>query len=349
MKNNIIIFGSNGFVGSALAESMKDDFDLKCIIRNKNSCSFISNLGIQPIICNTLDYQETLNNIHEGSIVINCVNGDYTTLVDSTKNIANACIEKKAKKLIHLSSTDVYGNSKGVINEDSDMVGNRGEYSKAKIDSEKILYKLNNRLQIIILRPGIIYGKGSTLWTNRIIERKLNGFNLPEKAKKILCNLTYISDLILSIKRAINYNNQNITCNIISDDKIVWEEYYNAYKIEGFNSKINFKGNAHLKFIVLMQAPIRFIAKPILKYLRFFVNIMYQKNKYSNTLLRSTQSNLKANPDVNELSLLTTDVSYSNIKSKKYLKVEYTSFDKGLKETELWIKQINLVQAQYQL
>ena len=324
MKNNIIIFGSNGFVGSALAESMKDDFDLKCIIRNKNSCSFISNLGIQPIICNTLDYQETLNNIHEGSIVINCVNGDYTTLVDSTKNIANACIEKKAKKLIHLSSTDVYGNSKGVINEDSDMVGNRGEYSKAKIE-------------------------GSTLWTNRIIERKLNGFNLPEKAKKILCNLTYISDLILSIKRAINYNNQNITCNIISDDKIVWEEYYNAYKIEGFNSKINFKGNAHLKFIVLMQAPIRFIAKPILKYLRFFVNIMYQKNKYSNTLLRSTQSNLKANPDVNELSLLTTDVSYSNIKSKKYLKVEYTSFGKGLKETELWIKQINLVQAQYQL
>lgn len=349
MKTKIIIFGSNGFVGSALAESMKDDFDLKCIIRNKNSCSFLSNLGIQTTICNSLDYEETLNNIHENSIVINCINGDYNTLVESTKNIANACIEKKANKLIHLSSTDVYGNSKGILNEDSVMVGNRGDYSKAKIDSEKLLSKLDNCLQTIILRPGIIYGRGSALWTNRIIERKLNGFNLPKHAKNTLCNLTYISDLVLSIKRAINYENDNIVCNIISDDKLTWEEYYNSYKIDGYNSKIHFKANVRLKFIVLIQAPIRFIAKPILKYLRFIVNIMYQKNKYSNTLLKSTQSKLKSNPDRNELNLLTTKVSYSNVRSKKYLKVEYTSFDKGLKETTLWIKQINLVQALYQL
>jgi len=349
MKSNIIIFGSNGFVGSALAESMKDDFDLKCIVRNKNSCSFISNLGIQPTICNTLDYQETLNNIHEGSIVINCVNGDYNTLVSSTKNIAYACIEKKAKKLIHLSSTDVYGNSKGVLNEDSDMVGNRGDYSKAKIDSEKLLYKLNNRLQIIILRPGIIYGKGSTLWTNRIIERKLNGFNLPYKAEITQCNLTYINDLVNSIISACEYKDNNITCNIISDDQITWKEYYNFYDIGTYNNKIKFKNNFNLRFIVLVQAPIRFIAKPILKYLRFLVNIMYQKNKYSNTLLKSTQSGLKANPDINELSLLITQAKYSNLNSKKELNMKYTAFDAGLKETEIWIKQSNLVQALFQL
>ena len=349
MKDNIIIFGANGFVGSAVAESINKDFDLKCIIRNKNSCSFLSNLGIETKICNSLDYQETLNIIDESSIVINCINGDYNTLVNSTKNIARACIEKKAKKLIHLSSTDVYGNSKGLIDEDSKLVGDRGDYSKAKIDSEKFLYQVDNELPIIILRPGIIYGPGSSLWTNRIIERKLNGFNLPKKTESVLCNLTYIYDLVASIKSACYYKDKNIVCNVISDDQLTWKEYYNAYGISGYDNKINFKSNIYLNLIVWIQAPVRFIARPILKYLRFIVNIMYQKNKYSNTLLKSTQSGLKANPDSNELSLLMTEVSYSNIKSKKDLKIEYTSFNKGLKETEVWIKQINLVQALYQL
>ena len=349
MKDNIIIFGANGFVGSAVAETINDDFHLKCIIRNKNSCSFLSNLGIKTTICNSLNYKETLNSIDEHSIVVNCINGDYDTLVNSTKNIARACIEKKAKKLIHLSSTDVYGNSKGLINEDSKMVGDRGDYSKAKIDSEKFLYSIYDKLQIIILRPGIIYGAGSSLWTNRIIERKLNGFSLPKKTEFTLCNLTYIYDLVLSIKSAFYFTEKNIICNIISDDKITWKEYYSSYNISGYDNKINFKNNIYLNLIVWIQAPIRFIAKPILKYLRFIVNIMYQKNKYSNTLLKSTQSGLKANPDSNELSLLMTEVSYSNIKSKKDLKIKYTSFNKGLEETELWIKQINLVQALYQL
>ncbi len=349
MKDNIIIFGANGFVGSSVAGSINKDFDLKCIIRNKNSCSFLSNLGIKTTICNSLNYEETLNSIDESSIVINCINGDYNTLVNSTKNIARACIEKKAKKLIHLSSTDVYGNSKGLVDENSKMVGDRGDYSKGKIDSEKFLYSINDKLQIVILRPGIIYGPGSVLWTNRIIERKLNGFNLPKKTKLTLCNLTYINDLVESIKNACNYNDKNIICNIISDDQITWKEYYNAYDINTFNNKINFRNNIYLKLIVWIQVPIRIIAKPILKYFRFIVNIMYQKNKYSNTLLRTTQSGLKANPDSNELSLFMTQVSYSNIKSKNNLKIKYTSFNKGLKETEAWIKKTNLVQALYQL
>jgi nucleoside-diphosphate-sugar epimerase len=349
MKDNIIIFGANGFVGSSVSEALNNDFDLKCIIRNKNSCSFLSNLGIETTICNSLDYKETLNIIDESSIVINCINGDYDTLVNSTKNIANACIAKKAKKLIHLSSTDVYGNSTGLINEDSRMVGDRGDYSKAKIDSEKFLYQIDNELPIIILRPGIIYGPGSSLWTNRIVERKLNGFNLPKKTESVLCNLTYIYDLVASIRSACDYRDKNIICNIVSDDDVTWKEYYAAYDIGSFDSKVYFKNNLYLNLIIWIQSPIRFIAKPILKHLRFIVNIMYQKNKYSNTLLKSTQSGLKANPDSNELRLFMTQVSYSNIKSKEELKITYTPFKKGLKETEVWIKQTNLVQALYQL
>ena len=349
MKDKIIIFGANGFVGSAVAEYINKNYNLKCIIRNKNSCSFLSNLGIESTICNSLNYEETLNSIDESSTVINCINGDYNTLVTSTKNIALACIEKKAKKLIHLSSTDVYGNSKGLVDENSKMVGDRGVYSKAKIDSEKFLHDLKDKLQIIILRPGIIYGTGSSLWTNRIIERKLNGFNLPHKAKLTICNLTYINDLVNSIMSACEYKKYNITCNIISDDLITWKEYYYSYDIGSYDNKIKFKNDSYIGLIVLMQAPIRFIAKPILKYLRFLVNIMYQKNKYSNTLLKSTQSELKANPDINELNLLVTDVKYSNLKSKKELNMKYTTFEAGLKETEIWIKQSNLVQALFQL
>lgn len=349
MKNKIIIFGSNGFVGSSIAEEMSKNNEVVCIIRNKNSCSFLSNKGLNTKVCNSLEYNQVEEVIDNQSIVINCINGDYQTLVKSTRNIALASIKKNVQKLIHLSSTDVYGNSKGIVLEQNNFRGDRGEYSKAKIESEKILIRLQKKIPIIILRPGIIFGPESTLWTNRILERKLNGFNLPNHSKKGICNLTFIYDLVRSICIVSDSYDNSSTFNIINDNPMTWSEYYESFQTTPYKSKIVYKNDFFLKIVVLSQYPIRLIARPILKNFRFIINIFYQKSKYSNNLLKSAQSELKRNPDLNELNLLSAKVSFSNEKSKKILKMNYTSINDALNKTQKWINQSNLIKALHQL
>ena len=56
------------------------------------------------------------------------------------KNIVNFCIKKKAK-LIHLSSTSVYGEQKGIVDESCKKLRPKSPYAERKIKEEDILKK----------------------------------------------------------------------------------------------------------------------------------------------------------------------------------------------------------------
>jgi nucleoside-diphosphate-sugar epimerase len=74
------------------------------------------------------------------------------------KNVLNYCILNKAK-LIHISSTSVYGSQKLEINESCTDLFPQSPYAKIKLIEEKILKNnKNNSLKYITLRFGTITG-----------------------------------------------------------------------------------------------------------------------------------------------------------------------------------------------
>ena len=74
------------------------------------------------------------------------------------KKICNFCLKKKAK-LIHLSSTSIYGSQSSLVDEDCDFLKPQSPYADVKLLEEKYLKKKENRkLKYITLRLGTITG-----------------------------------------------------------------------------------------------------------------------------------------------------------------------------------------------
>ena len=76
------------------------------------------------------------------------------------KNILNFCLKNKIK-LIHLSSTSVYGSQDLFVDEDCKELLPQSPYAEVKIIEEKILKKTNKNFKFVTLRLGTIVGPSS--------------------------------------------------------------------------------------------------------------------------------------------------------------------------------------------
>ena len=74
------------------------------------------------------------------------------------KNIISYCIKHKSK-LIHISSTSVYGNQAKIVNEeDKKMLNPQSPYAEIKLIEEKMLKKAKDKINYISFRFGTIAG-----------------------------------------------------------------------------------------------------------------------------------------------------------------------------------------------
>jgi nucleoside-diphosphate-sugar epimerase len=82
-----------------------------------------------------------------------------TTDIDGTKNVCEAAKQNNVKRMIHISSTAVYGIPDHHPLYETDKLNGVGEYGKAKIAAEKICeeYRMNGMV-VPILRPKSFIG-----------------------------------------------------------------------------------------------------------------------------------------------------------------------------------------------
>lgn len=78
----------------------------------------------------------------------------FTTDIDGTRNVLDAAVYHKIPRVIHISTTAVYGIPSGVPIRESDPVHGIGPYGIAKVEAEKVCEEFRTRgLLIPILRP----------------------------------------------------------------------------------------------------------------------------------------------------------------------------------------------------
>ena len=184
MKNNfkkIFITGGAGFIGSHVSEAFFENFKKsKIVILDKltyaGNKAFISSIinskrvkFLKGDILNTKKYSKFLKNC---DLAINIaaeshVDNSFLSPLNFTKtNTLGAhaffleCIKNKVKKILHISSDEVYGEkTKGTSYEDQ-LVNPTNPYS-ASIAAAEILinsYKYTYKKEIIMVRANNIYG-----------------------------------------------------------------------------------------------------------------------------------------------------------------------------------------------
>lgn len=218
----LLITGYSGFVGNLLSEQLKEQYQLTLLGRKP------SNLGIVYTCDLDADssYEEALQNI---DIVIHCaarvhVMDDVASdplrefravNVEGTINLARQAAYAGAKRFIFVSSIKVNGES--TTNKASftanDLPAPEDPYGISKAEAEQQLLELGKQtgMQIVIIRPPLVYGEGVKANFASLMRLVSKGLPLPfrliNKNKRSLVSVYNLVDLIkvcLEHPKAVN-------------------------------------------------------------------------------------------------------------------------------------------------
>ena len=167
----VLITGSNGFIGSKLA----DKLNLTHIVigHGRSSCNSLNTGDFLKVNIdsksNWKDLIIGINTIvHLAAVAHNNSNdSDYINEVNvkGTINLAEQAAKCGVKRFIFISSIGVLGNStKNTLpfDEHSNAAAH-SQYAQSKLDAEIALFKIaeETELEVVIIRPVLVYGTGA--------------------------------------------------------------------------------------------------------------------------------------------------------------------------------------------
>jgi nucleoside-diphosphate-sugar epimerase len=232
----VLITGANGFIGNTLMRYYKTQkvpvvgIDL---IGNDDDI-------VQGDIANPETISHLLEScdvvVHTAALVSNSIADSdmWRVNVLATHNLIAAAEKYKVRRFVQLSSIVAYGNAaEGELDEDQPVHADGGSYVLTKLASEHTVLaaQAKSSLELVIIRPGDVYGPGSRPWIILPLEAINKGqFMLPAKGKGFFRPI-YIDDLVRGIALAVSTQEAsgeifNLSCEGYMSTKEFFSHHY---------------------------------------------------------------------------------------------------------------------------
>jgi nucleoside-diphosphate-sugar epimerase len=214
---NLLLTGANGFLGSRLAVTLnaKPYVRLTAAVRRSVQLSAMNVVEVQSLDANT-DWSDAVTEqqvvIHTAARAHIMKNEAADPLVeyrrvnvDGTLNLARQAVDAGVTRFIFISSIKVNGEQTtcGGVYKAEDLPVPEDAYGISKYEAEQGLLQVaaNTGLEVVIIRPPLVYGpgvKGNFFSMMRVVKK---GFPLPLGAvhnKRSLVALDNLVDLIIT-------------------------------------------------------------------------------------------------------------------------------------------------------
>ena len=226
---NILVTGATGFLGRNLYKDLiKRKFLVRIAVRSKRSVNsghdeiapnkvfyigeidrktdWSSTLLNLDVVIHTAAKNQIANNEHVDSL------SQYReTNVAGTLNLAKQAAEAGVKRFIFVSSIKVHGES--TFNGEAFKLGDKASpespYAVSKWEAEQGLMQLAKQtdMQIVIIRPPLVYGPGATGNFSKLVKLAKSGIPLPFGSLKNKRSLISVHNLIDLIVKCIDHPN----------------------------------------------------------------------------------------------------------------------------------------------
>ncbi len=185
-KKNILVTGSEGFIGSHLVEKLlKLNYNVKALVQYNsfNSIGWLSDINknllkrLNIVFGDVRDQQCTDNLCKNIDVVFNLaalISIPYSynssksyldTNVLGTNNMLHSSIKFKVKKFIQTSTSEVYGTPKIVPIKENHSLNAQSPYAASKVASDQLAlsFNLSFGLPVTIIRPFNAFGPRQSL------------------------------------------------------------------------------------------------------------------------------------------------------------------------------------------
>jgi len=223
MKKNVFVTGADGFIGSHLVEKLiKKGFNVKCLIyyNSFNTWGWLDYIDskikkeIEIVSGDVRDF-EIINNATKNCDFVfnlaaligipysyNAPRSYIDTNIVGLLNILNACKNKNVSKIIHTSTSEVYGSAKFTPMTENHPLFAQSPYAASKIGADQLALSFYNsfNMPITILRPFNTFGPRQSLRAiiptviTQILDPKYKEIKLGNV--KVTRDFNYIADTI---------------------------------------------------------------------------------------------------------------------------------------------------------
>jgi nucleoside-diphosphate-sugar epimerase len=237
----IAVIGSTGEIGSRLAiHLLKEKKDIKLLSRNLG-IRLIRYEGLNHSSIDLLEKEKLIDFLQGIDCVVNCAidKREYATEDESVnknkeaiENLLDASEKAGVKRFIELSSIAVLPPqvTKDVLNNPFEYSKETDWYTRAKIENEKLVLNRKSKMDIQVIRAGIVYGP-YLHWSKLAFLRTQGKVVVLPNVLNSICHAIHVDDLVGLIENSIFTDNPSTPKLIygINPEIISWKDYYDFH------------------------------------------------------------------------------------------------------------------------
>lgn len=238
----LLVTGAGGFLGGYVIDAaLAAGHDVRAVVRSKLDHAPHPRLEVVTADLRRRDGLAAAVAGVDAVVHLAAVKGggfaeQFAGTVTTTENLLSALEGAGIQRLVHVSSFSVYDTlqiaSGGTLDETSPIIdasSERDEYAHTKMLQERMIADFARRehVELVILRPGIIYGPGE-LWHSHL-GAEINERLWIQVGSSAVVPITYVESCADAIVRAIDAPDAPGTVlNIVDDDLPTQGEYRTA-------------------------------------------------------------------------------------------------------------------------
>jgi 2-alkyl-3-oxoalkanoate reductase len=228
LQDRIVVLGASGFIGRRVVHALSmTDWAQPVAVSRHASAMKVSRVELCD--ADVFDGKTMEAVVASAAGIVNCIAGTPELIVSTTRGLIKAANSMSVPaRIVQLSSLAAYGSTTGMIDELTPLRGDLGEYSAAKAQSDRMAADYENA---VILRPGIVYGPGSSWWSDRIarllVRGRLGNLGVGGEGN---CNLVYVDDVASAALLALRLPGRRLGAfNLSLPMPLTWNEYFAQY------------------------------------------------------------------------------------------------------------------------
>jgi nucleoside-diphosphate-sugar epimerase len=212
----VLVTGASGFVGQHLVKELKFQYiEVVSVGRNK-SISQEDDCYAVTDFTDASAWQEPLTGcdvvIHLAARVhvmkeksLKALDEFRQVNVNGTLTLAKQAEKAGVKRFIYISSIGVNGDSSNTPFTENDKPQPHNAYAISKLEAEQVLINFNGKMQIVIIRPPLIYGSGAPGNFGTLLRAIKKGLPLPLGIIKNKRSFVYVENLVSLILCCIKH------------------------------------------------------------------------------------------------------------------------------------------------